>query len=168
MSKYWVFSCPYLPVFGIEYGEILPISLRILSECEKIRTRKNSVFGHFLRSECEPYYQIPGKHVRSALIRSIKFKVRLQISLLIISQFQWINLHSHLNHLSRRAEVDEFDPLSANPTKWSNTFKQFHGNLPTNCLSVFEHFVILTLKGLILEAKRGDDPLFGVFLVVSF
>ena len=38
--------------------------------------------------------------------------------------------------------------LSANPTKWSNTLKQFVGKLPTNCLSVFGHFVKLTLKGL--------------------
>ena len=38
--------------------------------------------------------------------------------------------------------------LSANPTKWSNTLKQFVGNLPTNCLSVFDHFVKLALKGL--------------------
>ena len=28
------------------------VSLRIQSECGKIRTRNNSVFGHFLRSEC--------------------------------------------------------------------------------------------------------------------
>ena len=42
-----------------------------------------------------------------------------------------------------------FNPLSANPTKCSNTHKQFVGNLPTNCLSVFDHFVGLALKGLI-------------------
>ena len=40
-------------------------------------------------------------------------------------------------------------PLRANPTKWSNTLKQFVGNLPTNCLSVFDHFVKLALKELI-------------------
>ena len=39
-------------------------------------------------------------------------------------------------------------PLSANFTKWLNTLKQFVGNLPTNCLSVFDHFVGLALKGL--------------------
>ena len=39
-------------------------------------------------------------------------------------------------------------PLSANPTKWSNTLKQFVGNFPTNCFSVFDHFVGLALKGL--------------------
>ena len=38
--------------------------------------------------------------------------------------------------------------LSANPTKWSSTPKQFVGNLPSNCLSVFDHFVGLALKGL--------------------
>ena len=32
--------------------------------------------------------------------------------------------------------------LNANPAKWSNTLKQFVGKLPTNCLSVFDHFVI--------------------------
>ena len=37
--------------------------------------------------------------------------------------------------------------LSASPTKWSNTLKQFVGKLPTNCLSVFDHFVKLALKG---------------------
>ena len=33
------------------------------------------------------------------------------------------------------------NPLSANPTKWSNILKQFVDNLPTNCLIVFDHFV---------------------------
>ena len=41
-----------------------------------------------------------------------------------------------------------FNPLNANPTKWSNTLKQFLAKLPTNCLSVFDHFVKLALKGL--------------------
>ena len=41
------------------------------------------------------------------------------------------------------------NPLSANITKWSNTLKQFVDKLPTNCLSVFDHFVGLTLKGLL-------------------
>ena len=34
-----------------------------------------------------------------------------------------------------------FSPLSVNPTKWPNTFKQFVSNLPANCLSVFGRFV---------------------------
>ena len=38
-------------------------------------------------------------------------------------------------------------PLGANPTQWFKTLKQFVGNLPTNCLSVFDHFVGWRLKG---------------------
>ena len=53
------------------------------------------------------------------------------------------NLLSFLDIFSR----DNLNPLSANPTKWSNTLKQFVGNLPPNSLSVFDHFVRV-LKGL--------------------
>ena len=42
-----------------------------------------------------------------------------------------------------------FKPLSANPIKWSDTLKQLVGKLPANYLSVFDHFVRLSLKGLI-------------------
>ena len=40
------------------------------------------------------------------------------------------------------------NPLSAKPAKGKNTFKQFVSKLPTNCLSVFDHFVALAFKGL--------------------
>ena len=53
----------------------------------------------------------------------------------------------HMSNTYRHAAF--FNPLSANPTKWSNTFKQFVGNLSTNCLSVFDHFMNLELEGLI-------------------
>ena len=49
MSKYRVFSGPYFPAFGLN-TERYGVSLRIQSECGKMRTRKKSVFGHFLRS----------------------------------------------------------------------------------------------------------------------
>ena len=39
--------------------------------------------------------------------------------------------------------------LSAKFIKWSNTLKQIVGNLPTICLSVFDHFSGLALKGLV-------------------
>ena len=42
----------------------------------------------------------------------------------------------------------DFNPLSAKFTKWPNTLKQFVGNLPTNCLRVFDHFVGLAFQGL--------------------
>ena len=40
------FSGPYFPVFGLN-TKIYGITLRIQSEYRRIRTRKNSVFGHF-------------------------------------------------------------------------------------------------------------------------
>ena len=43
---------------------------------------------------------------------------------------------------------DCFNPLSAIPTKLSNTLKQFAGYLLTNCLNVFDHFVVLAPKEL--------------------
>ena len=44
---------------------------------------------------------------------------------------------------------EDLNPFGANFTKWSNTLKQFVGNLRTSCLSVFDQFVGLALKGLI-------------------
>ena len=46
---------------------------------------------------------------------------------------------------------EPFNPLSANPTKWSNTLKQLVGKLPANCLSAFNHYVRLVLKKLNLK-----------------
>ena len=43
------FSGPYFPVLGLNM-EIYSVNLRIQPEYGKIRTRKNSVFGHFSRS----------------------------------------------------------------------------------------------------------------------
>ena len=52
-----------------------------------------------------------------------------------------------------------FNLLSANPTKWSNTPKQFVGN--TNKLSVFNHFVGLALKGVmsVVDTKGQQKAL---------
>ena len=51
-------------------------------------------------------------------------------------------------------------PLSANPTKWSNTPKQFVGKLPTNRLSVFDQFLKLALEGLTLETVKKENQKF--------
>ena len=56
--------------------------------------------------------------------------------------------HIFLESLSDLFVFSCINPLSANPTKWPNTLKQFVGNLPNNFLSVFDHFVGLALKGL--------------------
>ena len=55
MFKYWVFSGPYFSIFGLN-TEIYSGNLRIESKCRKIRTRKNSLFGHFSRSETELFF----------------------------------------------------------------------------------------------------------------
>ena len=47
--------------------------------------------------------------------------------------------------------IHPFNSLSINPLKWSNTLKQFVGNLPMNCLSVFDHFVKLAMKELMSQ-----------------
>ena len=49
VSRYGVFSRPNFIVFGLT--EIYSVNLRNQSEHKKIWTRKNSVFGHFSRSE---------------------------------------------------------------------------------------------------------------------
>ena len=49
MSKSGVISGPYFPAFGLN-TERYEASLCIQSECGKIRTRNNSVSGHFPRS----------------------------------------------------------------------------------------------------------------------
>ena len=54
-----------------------------------------------------------------------------------------------------------FNPLSASFTKWSNTLEQFVDKLPTNCLSVFDHFVGLAREGLTLfyaKIKTSNSP----------
>ena len=51
VSKYGVISSPYFPVFRLNTG-IYGVNLRIQSEYRKIRTRNNSVLGHFSRSDC--------------------------------------------------------------------------------------------------------------------
>ena len=56
-----------------------------------------------------------------------------------------IDVKTDVSDLDKKSS---FNPLSANFTKWPNTHKQFVGNLPTNFLSVFGHFLGLALKGL--------------------
>ena len=49
VSKYGIISGPYFPVVGLN-TEIYLVNLRIQPKYRKIRTRNNSVFGHFSRS----------------------------------------------------------------------------------------------------------------------
>ena len=59
------------------------------------------------------------------------------------------------------------NPWSANFAKWSNTLKQFVGKLPTNCLSVFDHFVRLALKGLRKTPERFKKAELQQYISIS-
>ena len=48
--------------------------------------------------------------------------------------------------------MGDFNPLSANPTNWSSTLKQFAGKS-----RVFDHFVGLALKEQILAPARNQE-----------
>ena len=98
--------------------------------------------------------------LRAAVKRSIKQREKLLMQQgMEIAENGAENDNSELEELMKtlnrqkvihsRAKISmSIKPLSANPTKWSNKFKEFVGNLPTNCLSVFDNFVELALKGL--------------------
>ena len=74
----------------------------------------------------------------------IYFQIEASFTILNTSQIFWLTCWL----LDLRCLSNKINPLTANLTKWSNTFTQFVGNLPTNCLSMFDHFVELALKGL--------------------
>ena len=59
-----------------------------------------------------------------------------------------IKIHSFVFTTMCLLQSWNLNPLSANHTKWPNTLKQFVGNFPTKCWSVFDHFGGLALKGL--------------------
>ena len=50
VSKYGVIPGPYFTAFGLN-TEVNGVNIRIQSEYRKIRTRNNSVFGHFSRND---------------------------------------------------------------------------------------------------------------------
>ena len=79
-----------------------------------------------------------------------------------------IDTHITSHGLAQICEWVNLNPLSANITKWSNTLKQFVGKLRTNCLSMFDHFVGLTLKGLISEIHWTRVKIFLYHLLSSF
>ena len=57
----------------------------------------------------------------------------------------------YISGISYRFYNGNLNALSANFTQWSKTLKQLVGKLPTNCLTVFDHFVGLALKGLMVN-----------------
>ena len=72
-----------------------------------------------------------------------------------IEYLWWLLLYDTLS-ISFFIPSVKVNHLSANPTKWSNTLKQFVGKFPTNFLSVFDHFVGLALIGLMIIPTKSS------------
>ena len=96
-------------------------------------------------------------HLRDQIIQnSLKRILKCMISKSLVMSdrhsllglFAGWSLTSGLSLLNSPSILGDINPLSAIPTKWSNTLKQFVGCQPKNCLSMFGYFVGLALKGL--------------------
>ena len=91
----------------------------------------------------------------SQIFKSVDFPKTQKSRYLENETLFFLQIKKFINYTSRATLLQKsfvakvtFNPLSAKFIKWSNTLKQFVGKLPTNCLSVFDHFVGLALKGL--------------------
>ena len=82
-------------------------------------------------------------------------RLKLSLHFILVTSLRTANIH-----------VD-FNPLSANPEKWSNTLKQIVGNLPTICLSVFDHFMNLALKGLKVSSVLQNMNIFCLGVILT-
>ena len=109
------------------------------------------------------------------------FKGKWEECIFVSTKVSNINLVEILNYFTEWSanfsEWSVFDnsgyhllnPSSANPTKWSKTLKQFLASLPTNCLSLFAHFVGLVLKRLKANIKVCSPcPILLDYLFASF
>ena len=108
VSKYGVISGPYFPVFGLN-TERYSVSLRIQPECVTIRTRINSVFGHFSRSASTtilPIEKTNGWILKQSpevlYKKNFSMKLKLTHKQTSMSEYQSINLQvvCSLNKLS--------------------------------------------------------------------
>ena len=128
-----------------------------------IRVEYNELLA---RNQTEKIFRI---FIFQDLIKKAKFSTPTSIlkglqSQFLIDFFFWCDLIARVKASQALYWVDSrffskrvINPLSANPTKWSDTLKQFVGNLPTNCVSVFDHFVKLELKGLtVISVALGN------------
>ena len=110
--------------------------------CDYCETFKNTYFEEHLRTAAsESLFLEEYCHTTVAWL----------VTVLCFVQINWNVLLSKSNSIN---------PLCASFTKWSNTLKQFVGKLPTNCLSVFDHFVGLAFKGLTSAGDCGFNEIF--------
>ena len=123
MSKYGVISGPYFPVFGLN-TVIYSVNLRIQFKYRKIRTRNNSIFGHFSCSAsklwlhnnfftiCEPLKMLLCHFCKSDFIN---FRATFAKTLLKKSLFLWqiFKTFIKLCYLSKFYHVEIFKRIIA-------------------------------------------------------
>ena len=146
------YSGPHFPAFGLNTEFcISPYSVQMRENADQ----NNSEYGHFF---CAVQYSSHIQHwwefcsywnanpFNASFNDNAEF--RTQYFLRLECEYSVINL------------------LRANPTRWSNTLKQFVGNFPTNCLIVFDHFVRLALR--VNTAKSALSSIFPFDNVLTF
>ena len=118
MSKYGVISGPYFPVFGLN-TENYGVNLRIQSWPRKMRTRKNSVFGHFSRSENnEILYVLKQSNHPPSITKQIPSIISIRVSY-DSSCFNKISCDSNPMLLSKNMTMKMREKLKWNEKKWN-------------------------------------------------
>ena len=106
MSRYGVFS-----VFSrirAEYGEIRSIS-PFQAKCGKIRTRKNSVFGHFSGSGAYIHWQCSCKTVQGRLWLNLRLESKMFVENSIKNSFINYRKVFYKEYGSRNFKVQPFE-----------------------------------------------------------
>ena len=94
MSKYAVISAPCFPVFRLN-TKIYGVNIRIQSEYRRIRTRNNSVFGLFSRSD-----------IVRVTFKPIRFKEFYLIGRILVGlNFHQINYYERKKIISQQKKV---------------------------------------------------------------
>ena len=115
-------------------------SLPLLSCKSSVSLKKNPDRNRQKNSKLPSYQNI---HVARQNSASLQFYWNRHVNKMI--EYVWNEQSFEKSSVLAQSRIFVFNPLSANPPKWPNTLKLFVGNLPTNCFSVFDHFVKLAL-----------------------
>ena len=118
--------------------------------CEYIRTFTTSSCRFYMRSAF--LIKLRVVYYGAATLSRYRSTIKLFLKILFLRQL----VFGTYSRKSLWWVLFMVNPLRANPTKWSNTLKQFVRNLTTRSWSVFDHFLKLTLKGLSCSLKTAD------------
>ena len=122
-------------------------------------TKKEPIAAQKSSSIVEMFLMImkkPANNCQLLQIFSVEFEVETMLNLSSTRIFSCKYKVSGSRELSLNALTNALysafmfiNYFSANPTKWSKNLKEFVDELLTSCLSVFDYFLGLPLKGLI-------------------